>query len=119
MPTRRRLPDTRKAITHTFYVDGTKGYIRVGLFADGSPGEVFLHIEKEGSTIAGMARCFALLLSLALQHDIPFVELAAKFRHQRFEPSGLTRNKDIPMASSIIDYIFAWMQKEFYPSEKA
>ena len=118
MSDRKRLPDTRKAITHKFRIGKTKGYINVGLFEDGSPGEVFLHIEKEGSTLAGMTNCFAILLSIALQYGIPLKELASKFRHHRFFPDGLTENKDIPVASSIIDYLFAWLQKEFKLEEK-
>ena len=118
MPTRRRLPDTRKGVTHKFYIGETKGYINVGLFEDGTCGEVFLHIAKEGSTLAGMTNSFAILLSMALQYGIPLKEIAAKFRHHRFEPDGLTKNKDIPMASSIIDYLFAWLQKEFQLEER-
>lgn len=117
IPNRRHLPDTRKGLTHKFRIGELKGYINVGLFDDGTPGEVFLHIAKEGSTLSGMTDSFAIMLSIALQYGIPLKDLVRKFRHVRFEPEGLTGNKDIPTASSIIDYLFAWLEKEFLNKE--
>ena len=115
---RHRLPLTRNAIVHKFRVGGVEGYIIVGLYADGSPGEVFLHISKEGSTLSGVMDCFAVLLSLALQSEIPLKVLVSKFRHVRFEPDGRTGNKEIPTASSIIDYLFHWLDQQFLSREK-
>ncbi len=112
-PQRRRLPDTRDAVVHRFKVGGTKGYITVGLFDDGAPGEVFIVMAKEGSTLSGMTDSFAIMLSLALQYGIPLKDLVHKFRHVRFEPDGLTGEKEIPTASSIIDYLFHWLELRF------
>ncbi len=115
---RHRLPLTRSAIVHRFTVGSTKGYIIVGLYADGSLGEVFLHISKEGSTLSGVMDCFAILLSLALQSGIPLAVLVSKFRRTRFEPDGRTGNKEIPTATSLIDYLFAWLERRFLSGEK-
>ena len=112
-PRRRRLPADRTGLVHKFHVGQTKGYIRVGLYPDGSLGEVFLSVAKEGSTLSGMMDSFATLLSLSLQYGIPLSVIAKKFRHVRFEPAGFTGNKEIPSASSLIDYIFGWLQQEF------
>ncbi len=117
-PQRHRLPMTRHALIHKFRVGNTKAYIRVGLYPDGSPGEVFLTVAKAGSTLQGLMDSFATLLSLSLQHGIPLAVIAKKFRHVRFEPCGLTRNREIPMASSIIDYIFRWLELRFLSGEK-
>jgi len=112
-PHRRRLPDTRESITHKFDVGGHEGYITVGLFEDGSPGEVFITMAKEGSTVGGMMDAFATAISLCLQYGVPLEALVKKFSHQRFEPSGMTANRDIPFAKSIVDYIFRWLGLRF------
>ena len=110
---RRRLTQTRKAIIHKFNIGETRAYLIVGLYEDGTPGEIFVNVDKLGSTISGLVDSFAILMSFALQYGLPLKELVAKFKHVRFEPAGFTGNKDIPMASSIIDYIFTWLEKEF------
>ncbi len=112
-PMRKRLPDTRKAITHKFDVAGHEGYITAGLYDDGMPGEVFITISKEGSTIAGLMDAIATLVSVSLQYGVPVDSLVRKFEHVRFEPSGMTRNPEIPMAKSLVDYIFRWLAMEF------
>ena len=112
-PYRRRLPDERPAITHKFRVGEQEGYITVGLFDDGSPGEVFITISKEGSTIRGLMDSVAVLTSLALQYGVPLSDLSKKFRGVHFEPAGLTNNKELPSASSLIDYIFRWLEGRF------
>ena len=113
-PVRRRLPDERHAITHKFDIAGHEGYITVGLFDDGSPGEIFLVMAKEGSTISGFADAFAQAVSYALQYGVPLQALVDKFSHVRFEPSGLTKNPDVRLAKSIVDYIFRWMATKFF-----
>jgi len=118
-PLRRRLPDTRKAITHKFSVGGHEGYVTVGLYPDGSPGEVFITMAKEGSTIGGLMDTIATLISLALQYGVPLDSLVRKFEHVRFEPSGMTLNPDIPIAKSLVDYIFRWLAMEFVPGYRA
>jgi len=112
-PHRNRLPDTRESITHKFDVAGHEGYITVGLFDDGSPGEVFITMAKEGSTVGGMMDAFATAISLCLQYGVPLDGLVKKFSHQRFEPSGMTTNRDIPFAKSIVDYVFRWLGLRF------
>src|SRR5439155_137224 len=102
-PVRRKLPDERKAITHKFDIAGHEGYITVGLFEDGQPGEIFLVMAKEGSTISGFADAFAQAISYALQYGVPLQALVDKFSHVRFEPSGMTRNPEIRFAKSIVD----------------
>ncbi|MCX8107183.1 MAG: vitamin B12-dependent ribonucleotide reductase, partial [Verrucomicrobiae bacterium] len=114
-PIRRRLPDTRKAVNHKFNIAGHDGYLSVGLFDDGQPGELFITMAKEGSTIGGLMDTVATLTSIALQYGVPLEDLVRKFSHQRFEPSGITSNKEIRNASSIIDYIFRWLALEFLP----
>ena len=116
-PTRRRLPDERAAITHKFDVAGHEGYITVGLFDDGTPGEIFLVMAKEGSTISGFADAFAQAVSYALQYGVPLQALVDKFSHARFEPSGMSKNPEIRFAKSIIDYIFRWMATKFLSPE--
>ncbi|HEX8520808.1 MAG TPA: LAGLIDADG family homing endonuclease [Tepidisphaeraceae bacterium] len=118
-PLRRRLPDTRHAVTHKFDVAGHEGYITVGLYEDGMPGEVFITMAKEGSTIGGLMDTIATLVSVALQYGVPVEQLVRKFEHVRFEPSGMTRNQDIPMAKSLVDYIFRWLAMEFVPGYRA
>jgi ribonucleoside-diphosphate reductase alpha chain len=116
-PVRRRLPDERKAITHKFDIAGHEGYITVGLFEDGQPGEIFLVMAKEGSTISGFADAFAQAISYALQYGVPLQALVDKFSHVRFEPSGMTRNPEIRFAKSIVDYIFRWLASKFMSPE--
>jgi ribonucleoside-diphosphate reductase alpha chain len=115
MVKRRRLPPERKALTHKFFVGGHEGYLTVGLFEDGTPGELFCTMAKEGSTISGLMDVFATAISLALQYGVPLRVLVEKFSHTRFEPSGFTKNKEIPMASSVCDYIFHWLGIRFLP----
>ncbi len=112
-PTRIRLPNTRKAIVHKFTIGKTRAYLIVGLYDNGTPGEIFVNVDKLGSTISGLVDSFAVLMSFALQYGLPLKELVAKFKHVRFEPAGLTGNKAIPITSSIIDYIFTWLEREF------
>jgi ribonucleoside-diphosphate reductase alpha chain len=116
-PTRRKLPDERRAITHKFDIAGHEGYITVGLFDDGQPGEIFLVMAKEGSTISGFADAFAQAISYALQYGVPLQALVDKFSHVRFEPSGMTRNAEIRFAKSIVDYIFRWLASKFLPND--
>lgn len=115
---RRRLPDERNSLTHKFSVAGHEGYITVGLYDDGKPGEVFITMAKEGSTISGLMDALATIVSVSLQYGVPLKTLVNKFSHMRFEPSGFTGNPDIPIAKSILDYIFRWLGKKFLPSEE-
>jgi ribonucleoside-diphosphate reductase alpha chain len=117
VPYRRRLPDERRSLTHKFRVGEQEGYLTVGLFEDGSPGEVFITISKEGSTIRGLMDSLAVMTSLALQYGVPIENLAAKFKGVRFEPYGFTSNPEIPQASSIVDYIFRWLELKFARKE--
>jgi len=114
-PFRRRLPDTRQSITHKFSVVGHEGYLTVGLYEDGQPGELFITMAKEGSTVGGLMDVIGTCTSMALQYGVPLITLVDKFRHARFEPSGMTSNKDIPFAKSLIDYIFCWLGCQFIP----
>jgi ribonucleoside-diphosphate reductase alpha chain len=116
-PHRRRLPAERTAVTHKFEISGHEGYITVGLYPDGQPGEIFLKMAKEGSTVSGLMDTFATSVSLALQYGVPLKDLVNKFAHVRFEPSGFTGNQEIPIAKSIVDYIFRWLGSRFLPSE--
>jgi ribonucleoside-diphosphate reductase alpha chain len=116
-PTRRKLPDERPSITHKFDIAGHEGYITVGLFDDGQPGEIFLTMAKEGSTISGFADAFAQAISYALQYGVPLQVLVDKFSHARFEPSGMTKNPEVRFAKSIVDYIFRWMATKFLSPE--
>ncbi len=118
-PYRRHLADERQAITHKFSIGGHEGYITVGLFEDGTPGEIFITMSKEGSTLSGLMDSFATMVSLALQYGVPIKVLVGKFSHMRFEPSGVTNNKDIRFAKSVIDYIFRWLALKFLPGEQA
>jgi ribonucleoside-diphosphate reductase alpha chain len=110
---RRKLPDERRSITHKFDIQGHEGYITVGTYPDGRPGEIFLVMSKEGSTISGLMDAFATSISLALQYGVPLEVLVKKFAHTRFEPSGFTKNPEIPIAKSITDYIFRWLASKF------
>lgn len=112
-PNRRRLPDERNSITHRFNVGNYKGYITVGLYEDGMPGEVFILMAKEGTMISGLMDAFATAISMSLQYGVPLSVLVNKFSHMRFEPSGATRNPNIRVASSIVDYVFRWMGMRF------
>ncbi len=118
-PRRRKLPDERHALTHKFDIQGHEGYITVGLFEDGQPGEIFLVMAKEGSTISGFADAFAQAISYALQYGVPLQDLVDKFSHVRFEPSGMTKNPDVRFAKSIVDYIFRWMATKFLSHRRA
>jgi ribonucleoside-diphosphate reductase alpha chain len=112
-PYRRRLPDERRAVTHKYQVAGHEGYITVGLYPDGQPGEIFLKMAKEGSTVSGLMDTLATMTSIALQYGVPLRDLVNKFTHVRFEPSGFTGNSEVPIAKSIVDYIFRWMGSRF------
>jgi ribonucleoside-diphosphate reductase alpha chain len=112
-PHRRRLPAERSAVTHRFDISGHEGYITVGLYPDGQPGEIFLKMAKEGSTVSGLMDTFATTVSVALQYGVPLKDLVNKFAHVRFEPSGFTGNQEIPIAKSIVDYIFRWLGSRF------
>jgi len=112
-PMRRRLPETRGSITHKFNVAGHEGYLIVGLYEDGRPGELFITMAKEGSTIGGLMDSLGTAISVALQYGVPVESLVNKFAHQRFEPMGMTTNADIPFAKSLVDYIFRWMGMQF------
>ena len=116
-PVRRRLPDEREAVTHKFSIAGHEGYLTVGLFEDGQPGEIFLRMSKEGSTVSGMMDAFATAISVSLQYGVPLESLIRKFSHMRFEPAGFTGNKDVPIAKSITDYIFRWLAVKFLPED--
>jgi ribonucleoside-diphosphate reductase alpha chain len=117
LPFRRKLPDERKSITHKFDIAGHEGYITVGMYEDEQPGEIFITMSKEGSTISGLMDSFATAISMALQYGVPLRVLVDKFSHMRFEPSGFTKNPDIPMAKSIMDYIFRWLASKFLDGE--
>ena len=110
---RRRLPDERRSITHKFSIGGHEGYLTVGMYDDGAPGELFVVMAKEGSVVSGLMDSFATAISLSLQYGVPLQVLADKFSHTRFEPSGFTGNPDIPIAKSITDYIFRWLSLKF------
>ncbi len=112
---RRRLPDTRRSVTHKFNVAGHEGYLTCGLYEDGKPGELFITMAKEGSTIGGLMDSLGTSTSVALQYGVPLESLVRKFTHQRFEPAGMTTNREIPFAKSLVDYIFRWLGMEFIP----
>jgi len=112
-PRRRRLPDERRSITHKFSVGSHEGYINVGLYDDGTPGEIFITMSKQGSVIRGLMDCFATSVSIGLQYGVPLEVLVNKFVHMRFEPSGYTNNPQIRIAKSIVDYLFRWLAMKF------
>src|SRR4051812_9597341 len=112
-PYRRRLPDERRAVTHKFQIAGHEGYITVGLYPDGQPGEIFLKMAKEGSTVSGLMDTLATMTSISLQYGVPLRDLVNKFSHMRFEPAGFTGNSEIPIAKSIVDYVFRWLGSRF------
>lgn len=115
---RRRLPDERRSLTHHFSVGGQEGYVTVGLYEDGVPGEVFIRMSKEGSTVSGLMDSFATAVSLALQYGVPLQVLCGKFSHTRFEPSGWSGNPKIGYAKSIMDYLFRWIELRFLKGEQ-
>jgi ribonucleoside-diphosphate reductase alpha chain len=115
---RRRLPDERRSITHKFSIGGHEGYMTVGMYDDGTPGELFVTMAKEGSVVSGLMDNFATMISMALQYGVPLKVLSDKFSHTRFEPSGFTGNPEIPIAKSITDYIFRWLALKFLPAEE-
>ncbi|MCH2113539.1 MAG: vitamin B12-dependent ribonucleotide reductase [Pirellulales bacterium] len=117
-PRRERLPDTRQSLTHKFSISGHEGYITVGLFQDGRPGELFITMAKEGSTIGGLMDAFGTAVSMSLQYGVPLEDYVRKFSHMRFEPQGFTKNRDIRIAKSLIDYIFRWLGITFLPGYK-
>ena len=110
---RRRLPDERRALTHHFSIAGQEGYLTVGVYDDGLPGEIFVTMAKQGSTISGLMDSFATAVSLALQYGVPLDVLCSKFTHTRFEPSGWSGNPKIGYAKSIVDYVFRWLELKF------
>jgi ribonucleoside-diphosphate reductase alpha chain len=112
-PQRRRLPDDRTEVGRKFRVGDYEGYIHVGLFEDGTPGDIFVDIAKEGTTLAGLMNSFMIAVSLGLQYGVPLEVYVSKFSHMRFEPSGMTNDPDIRSAKSIVDYVFRWMGKKF------
>jgi ribonucleoside-diphosphate reductase alpha chain len=114
---RRKLPDERQAITHKFSINEHEGYLTVGLYEDGQPGEIFLVMAKEGSTISGLMDSLATAISISLQYGVPLETMVHKFTHTRFEPSGFTKNPEIPIAKSITDYIFRWLASKFLSRE--
>jgi ribonucleoside-diphosphate reductase alpha chain len=116
-PYRRKLPDERAAITHKFSVGGHEGYLTVGLYEERQPGEIFITMAKEGSTVSGYTDCFATAISLALQYGVPLRVLCEKFSHTRFEPSGWSTNPEVGYAKSVMDYIFRWLAMKFLPKD--
>ncbi len=117
-PQRRRLPDDRTEVGRKFKVGEYEGYIHVGLFEDGTPGDIFVDIAKEGTTLAGLMNSFMISVSLGLQYGVPLEVYVSKFSHMRFEPSGMTNDPDIRVAKSIVDYIFRWMGKKFLTTDQ-
>ena len=115
---RRHLPDERRALTHHFSIAGQEGYLTVGVYEDGIPGEIFITMAKQGSTISGLMDSFATAVSLALQYGVPLEVLCGKFTHTRFEPSGWSGNPKIGYAKSIVDYIFRWLELKFITAEQ-
>ncbi|MFP4146060.1 MAG: vitamin B12-dependent ribonucleotide reductase, partial [Phycisphaeraceae bacterium] len=118
-PLRRRLPDTRRSVTHKFNVAGHEGYLTVGLYENGQPGELFITMAKEGSTIGGLMDSLGTAISVALQYGVPVESLVTKFSHNRFEPAGMTHNPEVPFAKSLVDYIFRWLGMEFVEGYRA
>src|SRR5208283_2942934 len=115
---RRHLPDERRALTHHFSIAGQEGYLTVGVYEDGLPGEIFITMAKQGSTISGLMDSFATAVSLALQYGVPLQVLCAKFSHTRFEPSGWSGNPKIGYAKSLTDYLFRWLELRFLKGEQ-
>jgi ribonucleoside-diphosphate reductase alpha chain len=118
-PVRRKMSDTRASVTHKFSIEGHDGYITVGLYDDGTPGEIFLSMAKQGSTVSGLMEAFGRAVSYALQYGVPVGDLVRNFSHMRFEPMGRTESRDIPVAQSIIDYVFRWLASRYMSPEEA
>ena len=118
-PVRRKMDDTRASLTHKFSIEGHDGYITVGLYEDGTPGEIFLSMAKQGSTVSGLMEAFGRAISYALQYGVPLPDLVRNFSHMRFEPMGRTENRDIPVAQSIIDYVFRWLASRYMSPQEA
>jgi ribonucleoside-diphosphate reductase alpha chain len=116
-PVRRKLEDERDALTHKFSIAGHEGYLTVGLYQDGQPGEIFLRMAKEGSTVSGLMDTIATMTSIALQYGVPVRALVDKFSHTRFEPAGFTNNREIPIAKSVMDYVFRFLGQRFLKGE--
>jgi ribonucleoside-diphosphate reductase alpha chain len=116
-PLRRKLPDERQALTHKFSIAGHEGYLTIGLYDDGQPGEIFLRMAKEGSTISGLMDTIATMTSVSLQYGVPLQALVDKFSHTRFEPSGFTNNREIPIAKSLVDYVFRYLGNRYLDTE--
>jgi ribonucleoside-diphosphate reductase alpha chain len=112
-PVRRKLPDEREAVTHKFSIAGHEGYLTIGKYEDGDPGEIFLRMAKEGSTVSGLMDTIATMTSIALQYGVPLKALVDKFSHTRFEPSGFTNSREIPIAKSVMDYVFRFLGNRF------
>jgi ribonucleoside-diphosphate reductase alpha chain len=117
-PVRRKLSDEREAVTHKFSIAGHEGYLTVGLYGDGGPGEIFLRMAKEGSTVSGLMDTIATMTSIALQYGVPLRTLVDKFSHTRFEPAGFTNNRQIPIAKSVMDYVFRYLGNRFLQQEE-
>src|SRR6185295_621832 len=117
-PKRRRLPEDRVEVGRKFRVGDYEGYIHVGLYEDGTPGDIFVDIAKEGTTLAGLMNSFMISVSLGLQYGVPLEVYVSKFAHMRFEPSGQTNDADIRIAKSIVDYVFRWMGKKFLTADQ-
>lgn len=116
---RRVLPSIRESITHKFCINGQEGYLTIGLHADGTPGEVFIKISKEGSTLSGLIQAFCQAFSLALQYGLPLEEAVRRFKDMRFDPMGPTTNPDIPEAKSIMDYTARYLELHFVESKES
>jgi ribonucleoside-diphosphate reductase alpha chain len=114
---RRKLDDERQALTHKFSIAGHEGYLTVGMYGDGQPGEIFLRMAKEGSTVSGLMDTIATMTSIALQYGVPLKALVDKFSHTRFEPAGFTNNREIPIAKSVMDYVFRFLGQRFLQAE--
>jgi ribonucleoside-diphosphate reductase alpha chain len=119
MPRRRKLPDERMSVTHKFSVAGHEGYITVGMYEDGAPGEIFIKMNKEGSTLSGVMDMWATSMSMNLQYGVPLEVLCTKMAHSRFDPMGMTTNKEIPIAKSFMDYLGRWLALKFLTKDKA
>ena len=115
---RHRLKEERMSVTHKFNIGGHEGYVTIGLYPNGEPGEIFIKMAKEGSTVSGLMDSFALAVSIALQHGVPARLLCEKFAHIRFEPSGWSNNPDIGFAKSVVDYIFRWLELRFLTGQQ-
>ena len=116
---RQSLPDTRDSITHKFSIERHEGYLTIGLYPDGRPGEIFIKMSKEGSTISGMCQAFCRAFSLAIQHGLSIRDAVARFKGMRFEPMGMTSNEAIPETSSIVDYVARYLELHFCESRRA